>query len=191
MLLLVVLTRKFERKNVVVVVGTTFYRQQQQTEEVNMVHTKTTYIEMRKPCKYGCTDTDERPNTFGARVDTNGQATIWCVECGEYQYNAPKTELGEDQRHIKTRDSIKLSTRIRIFMRANGMCELCGAADVILHVSHILSVDDSRGTDITPEEVNHDDNLACLCEACNIGMGKLSFNPRLYLRLLRKRMMND
>ena len=77
MLLLVVLTRKFERKNVVVVVGTTFYRQQQQTEEVNMVHTKTTYIEMRKPCKYGCTDIDEMPNTFGARVDTNGQATIW------------------------------------------------------------------------------------------------------------------
>tara|TARA_R100001594_G_scaffold102547_2_gene137281 strand:- start:566 stop:1126 length:561 start_codon:yes stop_codon:yes gene_type:complete len=186
-----VLTRKFEERCCLLLLKNNFYRQQQQTEEVNMVHTKTTYIEMRKPCKYGCTDIDEMPNTFGARVDTNGQATIWCVECGRHQYNAPKTELGEDQRHIKTRDNIKLSTRIRIFMRANGMCELCGAADVILHVSHILSVDDSLGTDITPEEVNHDDNLACLCEACNIGMGKLSFNPRLYLRLLRKRMMND
>jgi len=147
-------------------------------------------IQMRAVCTGGCKDhATGKGWTQGESKSVAGQNTVRCTLCRKWQYNAPKSETGEEQRHIKTRDNIKAATRARILTRANGLCELCGVSSKIsiLHVSHILSVDDSHCTDITPEEVNHDDNLASLCEACNLGMGKLSFNPRLYLRLLRRR----
>lgn len=135
---------------------------------------------MRSPCAF-C------GNTIGHIEYRGGQACVFCQECKRLVYNAPKTELGERPRTVATvHNGIKPKKRMRILERATGRCELCGA-QTILHVSHILSVSDGLNQGLTETEINHDENLAALCEECNLGLGGLSYSPRLYIALLRRR----
>lgn len=77
---------------------------------------------------------------------------------------------------------------MRVIERSSGRCELCGAAGV-LHVAHLLSVEDGIAAGLTDSEINCDENLCALCEECNLGLGALSVSPRLYIALLRRRAM--
>jgi hypothetical protein len=131
--------------------------------------------------------------SVGYIVDRGGQNCVYCVKCDQWLYNAPKSETGQPQRKVNTRPGMKPSQRLRIIERANGRCELCGATppNVILHVDHILSVCDGELLGMTETEINHDENLCCLCEECNLGKGKVSFSPRIYVALVRRRMCND
>ncbi len=116
----------------------------------------------------------------------NGQNCIFC-EHGHFFYNAPKTETGQKQRSVSTvHAGILPNRRSFVIERATGRCELCGATGN-LHISHILSVSDGLSAGLTELELNTPDNLCCLCEECNLGMGRLSFSPRLYVALLQKR----
>lgn len=125
----------------------------------------------------------------GVIVVVNGQNVVRCESCSRFQYNAPKTETGEKPRTIESAHAgIKPSVRMRILERATGRCELCGS-DKNLHVGHLVSVQDGMDLGLSDRELNSDANLAAMCEACNLGLGSLSITPRLYVALLRRRML--
>ena len=137
---------------------------------------------MRNPCRV-CGWTE------GKRDDRNGQACIFCVSCGSFAYNAPKSETGESQRSLRTRPDIKPSQRARILERDGNRCHSCGkdSSQVILNIGHVLSVDDGRIIGATDEELFDDENLFTVCEECNSGQGARSLPPRFALRLIRAR----
>jgi 5-methylcytosine-specific restriction endonuclease McrA len=145
-------------------------------------------IEMSRPCKM-CGPGD-------GRVDPkNGQNCVYCLKCGRMVYNAPRTELGEEPRSVRTRPDIKPSQKARVLERDCSRCLTCGrpagapkredASPVILHIGHVLSVDDGRALGATDEELFDDENLVTVCEECNLGQGSRSLLPRLALRLIR------
>lgn len=141
---------------------------------------------MRSPCP-------DCGHLYGRVEDRNGQDTVRCGQCNRHCYNAPRTETGRKRRSVITvHEALNASTRARMIERATARCELCGAAGN-LHVSHLLSVKDGMslftlyGIPLTEHDLNSDDNLACLCDACNLGWGALSVSPRLYVALLWRR----
>lgn len=121
---------------------------------------------MRKPCP-------DCECEFGVVREVGFQDTVRCRDCGKFQYNAPRLETGKPQRHIKTRENIKLAIRSLVMVRAGGACELCHCV-APLTVGHLLSVDAGRSEDLTDDELNCEENLAAMCDACNSG---ISSNP--------------
>lgn len=125
------------------------------------------------------------------RIETkNGQDCVFCC-CGRYQYNAPKTETGREVRSVSTvHENIKPNQRARILMRSNGRCELCGkrGEGVILHVGHICSVKAAFDT-MTDSEINDDENLVALCDACNLGIGDEPMPARFLMQIVRERIV--
>lgn len=71
-------------------------------------------------------------------------------------------------------------------MRASSKCEVCGARDR-LHVGHIVSVEVGLHFGLTEVELNDDENLLCLCEECNLGMGAEPMPMRVAIVVLRAR----
>lgn len=134
---------------------------------------------MRAPCKCGC----ER----GRLESRNGQACVYCAECGAHCYNAPKVETGTATRAVSTRPDIKPKQRARVLARDAHRCLTCGrpAGRVILHIGHVLSVDEGRALGATDVELYDDENLIAQCEECNLGTGSRSISPRLALLLIR------
>ena len=140
----------------------------------------TSTYKLRAPCRY-C------GGTTGYLVPKGGQNCVYCG-CGRLAYNAPKVETGEATRSITSvHEALRPKQKARILERATARCELCGNAGIV-HVSHLLSVKDGMALGLTEAELNSDENLACLCECCNLGMGDLSFSPRLYIALLQRRL---
>lgn len=141
-------------------------------------------IEMRKPCM-ACGSVE------GYGIDKGGQDVIRCYQCDTWAYNRPKSESGRPQRRIRTRATIKPSQRFRILEQFGHACASCGAADQLLHIGHLISVEafeqwgDLIG--MTQDEVDADENLCCLCEECNLGMGETFTSIRLMLRVQRLR----
>ena len=70
-------------------------------------------LELRRPCDCGHTQGEIRTN--------NGQDTLWCIQCGKYQYNAPKTETGRSPRTVKTvHDAISGKARLFVLELRHG-----------------------------------------------------------------------
>lgn len=121
---------------------------------------------MRTPCKWcDCTD--------GRIVPCNGQDVVRCLKCDRANYNAPKKETGKPQTHVDTREGIKASVRAMVLVRANATCELCHRSTTELHVSHLLSVESGRLEGLSDEQLNSQENLAAMCAACNLGLGRM------------------
>lgn len=137
---------------------------------------------MREPCP-------DCGSTEGVRVDRAGQACILCAVCDRWVYNAPKAETGEPQRSVRSRPEIKSSQRSRLLARDGFCCVCCGrhGPEFNLHIGHFLSVDDGRKVGATDEELWDDENLAVMCEECNLGMGRATFSLRLMHLVLRAR----
>lgn len=113
----------------------------------------------------------------GGRVEErNGQAVVFCDDCGRYQYNAPKKERGLVPAHLR-RNGVSVSLRYRVMERAGFRCEFCGSAadESTMHVGHLLSVDDCRKWELEDRFADEYENLAWLCETCNLGQGARSF----------------
>ena len=139
-------------------------------------------IELRKLCSCGC--------ARGTVTETGGQDVVRCLACERYQYNAPRTETGRKRRTVQTTHAaIKPKQRSRIIERASSRCERCGkgAGACTLHVGHILSVDIGHRYGIEDELLNDDENLMCLCDECNLGMGAEPMSLRLAVLILRAR----
>ena len=127
-------------------------------------------FQMRRACA-NC----ESP--FGRLEKRGNQNCVFCVVCGTFVYNAPKTETGERPRSVTTvHRNIRPRVRAKVLLRANSRCELCGAGgnERQLHVSHLVSVDDGMAAGLSDLEINHEENLAAFCEECNLGLGGLS-----------------
>ena len=141
-------------------------------------------IGLRSNCKCGGIEGEIRA--------TNGQNCVYCLDCGRFQYNAPKTETGDKARTIATsHESIKPKTRAKILMRATGRCEICGKTTGVLHVGHLLSVEDGIAYGLKDSEINCEENLACMCEECNLGIGKESVPLRLAAAIIVRRNSMD
>lgn len=141
-------------------------------------------FKMRSPCPH-C----ESP--YG-RVETRGgQSCVYCSVCEKWVYNAPRTETGERQRSMSTiHAGIKPKTRARVMLRANSRCELCGigAEMTYLHVGHLVSIKQGLLEGLDDAEINHQENLAALCESCNSGLGDESVPLRVMLRITALRL---
>lgn len=124
-------------------------------------------------------------DTVGRIYPRNGQDCVFCRTCGTFQYNAPRTETGREQRTLQTIRGVPVSQRSRLLERAHGRCELCAITEG-LTVAHILSV--KEGFDfLTDAHLNSDDNLMILCAECNAGQRHQSMPPWLVAALLYRR----
>lgn len=139
-----------------------------------------TSIPMRAPCG-ACGSKD------GYVTETNGQDVVRCLYCNQWAYNQPKSESGKPQRSVRTRPEIKPSTKARIIERDNGTCVLCHSSDKPLHIGHLLSVHDGKIQGISEDELYDDENLAAMCEECNLGLSERSISLRLLVQILRAR----
>jgi hypothetical protein len=136
--------------------------------------------QLRTPCKH-CGSSDGRIRTAGF------QDCVFCAQCGKHLYNAPKTETGREARSVATvHEAIKPKLRAKIFMRASGMCEVCGARGD-LHVGHCLSVKHGLEQGLTETELNDESNLIAICPSCNLGMGKDTIPLRLAIAMVLAR----
>jgi len=137
---------------------------------------------MRAPC-------NRCAGTTGRIESRNGQDCVFCLTCGRFQYNAPKTETGREVRSLRTRPDIKTSQRSRILDRDGGRCVICHRADRGLELAHLVSVDDNQklGLGMADSELYDDENLVAMCAPCNNGYGSMSVSPRMLLMLIRAR----
>jgi hypothetical protein len=133
---------------------------------------------MRAPCRF-CGSTS-------GRVDTRGvQDCVFC-ECGKFQYNAPRVETGRAVRTVTTvHNGISPKQRARVFMRDGKACAICHSYDKPLHVGHLLSVAVGMDCGLTDAELNDDENLAALCDECNLGLKERPVPLRLAAAILR------
>jgi len=128
-------------------------------------------------------------NGIDGRVDTlNGQDRVFCLECGEWCYNAPRTETGREVRSLRTRPDIKPAKRARVLERDNGSCVLCHRSDVPLDVGHLISVAAGRELGLTDTELYDEENLAAMCAPCNSGLSAQPVNLRFAANVLRARL---
>lgn len=138
-------------------------------------------IPMREPCaECSCPD--------GVVTEVNGQDVVRCFWCDKYAYCRPRAESGREVRSVRTRPRIKPSQRARILERDNYTCVSCHTADVPMHLGHLLSVADGLRVGATEDELYSDENLAAMCEECNLGQGEKSVSVRLVYRILRARL---
>lgn len=137
---------------------------------------------MRRPCaKCG--------SEFGEIRPAGHQDCVFC-ECGAFQYNAPRTETGREVRTVKTvHEAISGKMRARIVERANLHCELCGAhgPDIVLHVGHIISVENGVRGGLTDQEINSEENLCASCAECNLGQSKATIPLHLAIAIVMAR----
>lgn len=137
---------------------------------------------MRAPCS-ACRGTEGRVEVRG------GQDCVFCL-CGKHQYNAPKTETGRKPRSVQTtHEAVKPKCRARVLERATGRCEICGkpASTCVLHVGHLVSVNDGVRLGLTEAEINSDENLAAMCDECNLGLGDETIPLRLAIAIIKAR----
>ncbi len=135
---------------------------------------------LRKPCP--CSSGE------GYIREQNGQQVVYCTRCHRYQYCAPKSETGLPQRSVSTRPVLKPKHRARILERDSGRCVVCGRGEGNMHIGHLLSVEDGRKLGASDDEIWSDENLAVMCEECNLGFGKQTVALRLVYRVLQIRM---
>lgn len=136
------------------------------------------WFPLRAPCGCG--------SETGYWIERSGQNVVRCGSCNSVQYNAPKTETGQKVRSISTRPDIKPSRRARVFAMHHNTCVGCGRRppDVTLHVGHLLSVKQGRDLGASDDLLFADENLAPMCEECNIGTGMSSVSAALMYRML-------
>ena len=133
---------------------------------------------LRKMCSCG--------GEHGYILDKNGQAVVKCADCDKYQYNAPKSETGRSTRSVSRRN-MKPSTKARILERDGHRCVTCGGASkdgFVLHIGHILSVDEAKKQGVGREVYDCDENLIAQCEECNLGQSSRPLPARLLLSLI-------
>lgn len=72
-------------------------------------------------------------------------------------------------------------------IRDGPRCRLCGRTppEVILHVGHLLSDENGTAQGLSKELIESDQNLAVMCEECNLGLGKTSVPLWLAIALLK------
>lgn len=143
-------------------------------------------FDMSKTCKH-CGSSRGTPNMDGVHERVN------CAKCGRYVYFRGKVESGRKKRSVSTvHDGLRTSTKAKVKLRSNGMCELCGKSfsESPCHVSHVISVNAGLAHGLTETELNDAENLVALCEECNIGLSDTTLPVRFVARVLRCRVLS-
>lgn len=134
---------------------------------------------LRKPCAK-CAGTE------GAIRPSGLQDCVYCVNCGLFQYNAPRQETGRVPITLATARNISASQRARILFRDSSHCVMCGSAE-LPNVGHLLSLEAGLAEGVAPAVLNDDENLATMCALCNSGIGKNPVPLRLVIGILMTR----
>jgi hypothetical protein len=138
---------------------------------------------MRAPCSQcGC--------EFGILRTVGFQDTVKCHQCGLFQYNAPRKETGKPQLHVPMREKISPSLRAEVLTRSGCACELCHRMGIPLTVAHLLSLEAGRAAGLSEDELNSEENLSAMCEACNSGIGKNPVPLRVMIAIIQARFSN-
>lgn len=128
---------------------------------------------------------------LGHIVVRNGQNTVRCNGCDTYAgFNAPKSETGETQRSVRSRPTRRPSDRARVLLRDGYRCVLCGKRqgdDVIIVEGHLISRDIGKQIGLSDDEIDHDENLAAMCEECNSGLSSEPVPMPTMIAVLRAR----
>jgi 5-methylcytosine-specific restriction endonuclease McrA len=140
---------------------------------------------MRAACR-GC------GHAFGRIEEKGAQDCVFCLDCGRFCYNAPRTETGKKVRTVQTvHEAIKPKLRAKIIMQASGRCQMCGKgpdSGCELHVAHLVSVVQGLELGLTEVELNSEENLICACDECNLGIGKETIPLRMAVVMQMARM---
>jgi hypothetical protein len=124
----------------------------------------------------------------GRIEERGGQDCVFCTECGKWQYNAPKTETGRAERTVTSvHNGVSPKQRARVLLRDGGRCVVCHRGDRPLHVGHLLSVKDGLNEGMTEFDLNNDENVAAMCDECNLGISRDSLPIRFIVSILRSR----
>lgn len=121
--------------------------------------------------------------------EKSGQHIGHCTACGTYVYSVPRHELGLGPRKPRSSsmETIDATQRARILIRDRGICQLCRTTEGPLHIGHLVSLSDwvSRYGRVQALEqvIGSDDNLAVMCESCNLALGSTSVSPLLVAAL--------
>lgn len=59
-----------------------------------------------------------------------------------------------------------------------------------MHVGHLVSVKDGTARGMTDAEINDDENLAAMCDECNLGVGSETVPLRLAIAMVLIRIKN-
>ena len=120
-------------------------------------------ITMRAACGCG--------SDSGSITERSGQDCVYCTGCGQWKYNAPRTETGRKKRSLASREGITPATRARILTRHDHTCIACGARppDVHLTLEHIISREMADHHGMLDDLIDSEWNLAPMCEECNSG----------------------
>jgi 5-methylcytosine-specific restriction endonuclease McrA len=136
---------------------------------------------MRKPCPY-C------GNEAGRLVERNGQDTVRCNACGRFVYNAPRTETGRAARTVSTvHAAVRPALRARILDRDGTCCVICRTTESRFHVGHIIPVEAGILYGLSDVEINDEENLAVMCEECNLGYQDRPIPLRTAIAIVRAR----
>jgi 5-methylcytosine-specific restriction endonuclease McrA len=137
-------------------------------------------FQLRSPChRCGCES--------GRIVERGAQDCVYCSGCGTFCYNAPRAETGKEVRHVKTREAIPPRLRAEVLMRSGPQCELCHSQTRELHVAHMISLDAGRKMGMSEDDLNDEENLCAVCDACNLGIGKQPISLRLATQMVLAR----
>lgn len=130
-------------------------------------------------------------SSVGRIIVKSGQNCVYCKGCDKYAgFNAPKSDTGEGTRSVRSRESRRPSDRARVLLRDGYRCVLCGRTQtdgINIQEGHIVSVDAGKRIGLTDDELNDDENLAAMCEECNLGIGKQPLPLRTAIAILRAR----
>lgn len=121
---------------------------------------------MRQPCQ-------KCQSTSGTISHRNGQACVFCDDCGAWVYNAPRAETGKERRSTRSRPDIAPSAKARVLAAHNGQCIACGKSQlthgVVMHIDHLIPVEAAKRVGVYDQLIESEWNLAPLCEECNAG----------------------
>jgi len=142
------------------------------------------------PLRFPCKNPSCNGNTNGVIVPKSGQDIVRCSICLAYDHAASRQDTGRAVRTVKTvHEAINLKLRCQVLLRANRQCELCGKSDdnAVMHVGHAISVKAGIDNGMSESEINNPENLVCLCDECNLGMGDEPIPLRFMLRVVTAR----
>lgn len=110
-------------------------------------------------------------------ITRGAQHTVRCTACDTYIYNVSKSHLGLTPGTLRSRPTIKPSTRAWVLTTHGRACVLCKATDRALELGHLLSVRDGGQQGVPGALINHRANLAPMCAEDNSGLGGRSAAP--------------
>jgi 5-methylcytosine-specific restriction endonuclease McrA len=131
--------------------------------------------------------------TTGYIVPGELHVGLYCDNCTSWQRWVSKRDAGVSTRSLRSQRGIAPSLRERVFARDGHRCVRCGvgASAARLVVGHIVSVRDGLELGMNDDKLYSFENLCCMCEECNAGLGAASLAMPDALRIYHRWLLNE